>query len=344
MRRILGFLVGLALGAALTLGVLLALWFGIPALKPYLYPDNDIGWIEAVYTTKTRRLQESDRPRLILVGGSSVHFGLDARLLSERLGLAATNFGAHGSLGAHYMLDRVERQLAPGDVVLLTFEYPLFQGYPPYTAITVFYTAFHDKAFWWRMPAWALAECVPQLDLRSAWKALWMNAEHRRFAPLGLLPGPYRAENIDGYGVERGNRAERITPEMRLRVDTGVLEFGAFDPPPTVGRAVDRFVGQARARGVTLLAAFPPMVASKYRDDAAARLWFSGLAQFWTGRGVPVIGGPSDMLFAPDEAYDTMYHANERGMARVTDRLAGLLARSGLLRPPGWATGAPAAR
>lgn len=321
MKPALRYLASYVLGAVAFGALMLFAWFGIEPIKPYLYPNNDISWIKGLYDIKERRLRESSGPRTVLVGGSSVHFGLDAAAMSKALNRDVTNFGIHGGLGIPYMLDRVERNLRAGDTVILVFEHQLYQNRSAPNETSVFYTSFEDKRYWLRMPVSDWRSYFTQLDISTVWKAISENAENWRFAPLGNIPGRYKLANVDSFGVERGNRADAVTEAMRKLVLTDVPSLQRFAPAPSVVGSIDAFLAWARENGVMVIAAYPPMVDQPTaRTDAAAQ-WFKAIENFWRERNVPVLGNPQDAFFPLDDSFDTAYHANERGAALVTARM-----------------------
>lgn len=317
-RRFLGWLLASIPAWAVLLFVV---WFGVPPLKPYLYPSNDIGWVRDLYLRKEADLAALDGPRLILVGGSSVHFGFDAATISAALGVEAFNYGSHAGLDLTYLLDRASHVTAEGDTVLLMVEYPLFRSPAPFTVLPVFFSSFHDKDFWRRMPLSLWPAYAGQYDLRILWKAVADNLTYWKDAPLGNIPGPYRVENIDRRGTERGNTRASITDGMRATVLADNQIFPRLDPATIGAGAIRDFVRQQRAKGVTVLAGWPPSLRRAEYDTPAAAAFFADLRAFWTGLDVPVIGQPFRFMVGEAEVYDTSFHMNEDGQAKVTRRL-----------------------
>lgn len=82
-------------------------------------PTPDAAWIAKLYEKKATALQASSSPRVVLVGGSEVHYGVSAELMTEALGLPSVNFGTHGALGWQIQIEQVEPLLETGDIVLL---------------------------------------------------------------------------------------------------------------------------------------------------------------------------------------------------------------------------------
>ena len=82
----------------------------------------------AVIRDKIHRLRSLPSPKLVLVGGSNVAFGMDTPRLERELRLAAVNMGLHAGLGVGLPLRMVEPHLGRGDVVVVSFEYESLSG------------------------------------------------------------------------------------------------------------------------------------------------------------------------------------------------------------------------
>jgi len=88
---------------------------------------------------KSRLLKETPSPRIIVVGGSNVAFGIDSELMELELGIPVINDGLHVALGIA-PLNEIKSFLQPGDIVIISLEYynftddPSFYGQPQYLA------------------------------------------------------------------------------------------------------------------------------------------------------------------------------------------------------------------
>lgn len=73
----------------------------------------------------SRLLKNTPSPRMILVGGSNVSFGIDAELMQRTLGIPVINDGLHAGLGLA-PLRELEDYIREGDVIIISLEYNLF--------------------------------------------------------------------------------------------------------------------------------------------------------------------------------------------------------------------------
>lgn len=77
---------------------------------------------------KHARLEKLEGPKLVLIGGSNIHYGIDSERLEKATGLPVVNMGINGSLGTHFYFDEVLPWIGQGDVVLFLGEHSHYQG------------------------------------------------------------------------------------------------------------------------------------------------------------------------------------------------------------------------
>lgn len=92
-----------------------------------LIPKNENQYL-CEYIHKLELLEKVDSPRVVIIGGSSVAYGTDSRMISDSLGLHFINFGLHAGLGIKYPLEDYLNYMKKGDVVILQMEYSNFYG------------------------------------------------------------------------------------------------------------------------------------------------------------------------------------------------------------------------
>lgn len=107
------------------------------------------------YTHKLNRLRTTESPRLILVGGSNVAFGIDSKMLSDSLKMNPINFGLHAGLSLRYVMRDVIRYSRPNDLIILLPEYESFYnkggGERPAFSQLLYYNCLHgwmDMSFY----------------------------------------------------------------------------------------------------------------------------------------------------------------------------------------------------
>lgn len=95
----------------------LLLFFSVPTDKnSYLCEYND----------KIDLLKNTEQPRIILLGGSSVAFGTNSKMISDSLNVNCINMGLHGGIGIRYPMEDFYDYIKHGDIVVLQIEYANF--------------------------------------------------------------------------------------------------------------------------------------------------------------------------------------------------------------------------
>lgn len=75
-------------------------------------------------------LVKTKSPKIILVGGSNLAFGVDSDTLSNRFALPVVNMGLMGGFGLKFILEQTASHISPGDIVLISLEYEHFWSNP----------------------------------------------------------------------------------------------------------------------------------------------------------------------------------------------------------------------
>ena len=101
---------------------LVALTLLVTAGLVLLLPRNPTSYFHG-FRLKDERLKASSSPKIVLVGGSNVAFGMDSHVLSHEFGVNVVNTGLSAGLGLGFYLNSVEKYIHAGDSVVLSLEY-----------------------------------------------------------------------------------------------------------------------------------------------------------------------------------------------------------------------------
>ena len=66
---------------------------------------------------KIDRIESIEEPKIVIIGGSSVPFGVDSKQMEEMLGMPVVNFGLYATLGTKLMLDLSREYINSGDII-----------------------------------------------------------------------------------------------------------------------------------------------------------------------------------------------------------------------------------
>lgn len=91
---------------------------GVAIITPAIYSKSFVGALNEKY----ERLTTIKEDKIIVVGGSSVAFGINSEYIEDNLEMPVVNFGLYGALGTVAMLELSLAGVREGDVVVLAPE------------------------------------------------------------------------------------------------------------------------------------------------------------------------------------------------------------------------------
>ena len=312
------------------------LWMGLGFLAPALawyglvrmqvgVPTESSRWVSEIYAKKMRAARSAPSPRLLLIGGSNVLFGVRAADLTGPLGVPVINLGVHADLGVEYMLYRAKRVLRPGDTALLCFEYRALVDPAAPNEMLVDYVLSRDPGY------------LSHLSVLERLRFLYGVSQGRLIAGLRARfrgPGPhtwkYHSRTLDALGDETHNQPGEITPHDRRKVSrlkSSVLPMHGNAPHAHIFAVLRSFKDWCDAHHVRLLLTYPSTIRFSDYGLPAPQRELARSRAFYAGLGVPVLGAPEEFMYDRSHFFDTIYHLNSVG---ETHRTAQLLA---LLRP-----------
>ena len=277
----------------------------------------------ATIADKMHLLDSIPSPRLILMSGSSMAFGVDSDLLSKELEIPVVNASLHFKLGSRFMMDQLKSSVKKGDIVLITLEYVITSKgsceekliatdfYPP-AKNWIHFTSFSEQVG---------AYTVHRLaDFKLLMGEIWSGTRRRPISIDDTTSVFFRkcfAKNGDLLGHLNNPQPKFYVPEISNEV-----EFSKQI------KDLNDFEVFAKRKGVTVFFTFPSYVESgfernmpvikkieqQYRDD----LKFS------------ILGSPENSVMDDQFFYDNPFHLNAEGRKIFSSRLIQLLEQEGV--------------
>lgn len=181
----------------------------------------------------------------------------------------------------------------------------------------------------------ALASCTSKLGfLEENWPKVWRDLLARK-VPAGLILRPGRADRIGvrakvlGSGYRRDGSFRIAGPEsfdeVRDRMAKGLRRYEyAEDPSPAMVDEIDKFLADARARGIEVVAILPPYAPTIYDEMQALGHWHyvekvhGALAPRFAARGHTIwdYTDTRGIGLTDKEFYDG-FHGSERAYAAI---------------------------
>jgi hypothetical protein len=312
------FYVGFGLGLVTAFTVFYGVFFaqlGAPTLSSQ--------WCWDLNARKQELARAAGTPKLLLVGGSSVLFGLSAKDIQKQTGFPTVNLGTHAALGAEYILRLAQRSAQPGDTVLLAFEYEAYQHGPPgkpsqWTDPLYFDYLFARDAAYFR--SWPLTE-----QLRAA---MWISTRrlkegwrNRGRGDLGGHHGIYSVKMLNEYGDQTGARKDNRGPGQPWFALRSENLARGLPAEPNGFPIFRKFIEWARQNRVRVLATYPTISHRPEYEAEPAQRAAATIRAFFESQGVPVLGEAKEGMLDPDWFFDTLYHPIEEGAHERTRRL-----------------------
>jgi hypothetical protein len=263
---------------------------------------------------KHAHLRASPSPRLILVGGSNLAFGINSAILRDELGLEVVNMGLNASLGIPYMLDEIEPDIRAGDLVVLSFEYDILAREPVDLLLRQLLEI--RPANFRALPVNRWKSVLDRYGFSIIGAFVGRNIALR--TPSDIRDDGYRREYFDADGCYVGHYGK--DPTFQAKNEPEIPRIAA-----AVEERVSRFVKSCRARGVFCAISCPPHPASMVRAKIEAIE--ENFARLRTINGLIILDEPLDHAYPEDHFYDTSYHLTQAGTMERTLKLARSLRR-----------------
>lgn len=267
-----------------------------------------------------QKLKNTEKSKIVVLGNSSVAFGLNSALLREELNRAGEdyevcNFGLYGSLGTKAMMDLALNTLKSGDVVLLAPELYSQAVSLYFSGEEMWYSADCDHALFNDLPEADRQEMIGSIARFNSQKFSYLSKgttadsgtvyARSSFDDNGDLTQVDRPCNKMTAGVDKNNP---ISLDFSL-VGSDFLSY------------VNDYAASLEKKGVSTFYSFAPMNLKAVTDSSEATV-SAFYHQLQSSLNFPVISSPSHYLMNAGYFYDSNWHLNSVGMTYRTLRLA----------------------
>lgn len=287
---------------------------------------GDDNYLAAVLE-KDRLIRNTPSPKIILVGGSNLAFGIDSRMMEDSLGLHVVNMGLYAKLGLRYMLAQVKPYIKTGDIVVIVPEYDQFYGdysegdntlntallYAPADRIGDFVKSYSIIGAVVR----PRVENIRRSFLLAASDAM---GKRNEFFPPDTNP-VYNRHSFNQYG-------DMVAHLGRKGMDPDSIYVAELPPAKDFNRHAlvelneigDAATG-AKAHAYFL---FPSYIDRSYAINTSPIASLNDrLAKGM--RGIRILGTPSDFVYPASWFFDTRYHLNQSGRGPRTAKMIEIL-------------------
>lgn len=279
---------------------------------PRQFDDTYYGQLREMY----QKLASTEGKKIVIIGTSSVAFGVDSALLTRELnacGLDYTvcNFGLYGTLGSKVMLDLSREHIGEGDIVILAPELDSQVMSLYFSGSEVWYAIEKDLEMFCAIPdKGSLMGSYPGY---VAQKLRYFQTEK----PGGS--GIYARSSFDENGDLRyGDRGQNIMtagydPNNRIVFSTELLNEKYLD-------YLNAYYAEISAKGAQMWYSFAPMNAAAVESDGEEIDRFCDL--LLEAVDFALLGDPDSSIYEKEWFYDSNFHLNQAGMVCRTLQLA----------------------
>lgn len=290
--------------AALIIPILLSL---LPAFLRPVYGNIYVG----VLGEKFELLTSKEGPKCVVIGGSSVAFGLDSETMAEEINMDVVNFGLYADLGTKVMLDLSLANIGEGDVIVVA---------PEISAQTL--SLFFNAATTWQALDGNLEmlKYIDSDDYAALVGGVWKYAGEKYGY---LISGDY-PETVDAFDVDNFNEYGDNTYDRPYNVMTSIektVDFNFFyDADDGVTTEYEQFIDylneyarECRSRGAVVYYSFPPMNEAMIADtsEEVVGRYYNNLV---SSLDMKVVSNPYDYIMDEGYFFDSAFHLNNSGV------------------------------
>lgn len=276
---------------------------------PTQYDETFLG----AFAAKHERLKTLEEPKIVLVGGSNLAFGIDSKQLEKYTGMPVVNYGLYASIGTKAMLDMSEPYIKEGDIVVICPEtnaqtYSLYyNGESMWQALDGDMSMLGDAGF---SNAAKLVATLP--SFASAKKGFYQSGEKPGAS------GIYSKNSFNTFGDisvvrkynEMPSNYDSTTP---IIINKSIIGEGFID-------YLNSYAASAKRKGAKVFFSFSPM------NSSAVESTEEETAEFYRYIGenlsFPIISDINKYILPQAYFYDSNFHLNTRGALLRTAILA----------------------
>jgi|GEM_PF-1275640 len=302
-------------------------------------------WVFYSYRNKEKYLKQIKNRKILISGGSSALFGIDASQIESSTGIPTANMGVSAALGVDYILEKAKTELKSGDVIVLSIEYPLYYklhdhqlldnalkdyvisydhdylnqlnlvdklkvltlpfGFNQDDIDTIINLLLHKSPFDKKL---AYQETLERLSTGECYTGLTLNRNGDEQCNVGKSPLP------------KILKAGKSNPDINERpIDSSPK--GPIDP----SGSIRDFCKYAKKNRITVVPIFPGTLYFRDYDSEQYKAYFAQIKNFWLQQGIHFEDYPSNSFIQLPMMFETIYHPNEKGRNLRTKSIINIL-------------------
>lgn len=293
--------------------------------RNYIAPVEKSDYLASIID-KHALVERTNPPRLILIGGSNLAFGIDSRRIEDSIGLPVINLGLHGGLGLGFILNEGKSVAKSSDIIIISIEYFL---------TTKGVKSLQKNAAEFYPSANAYFDHNYYVDLKSYMHTqLSANLQNNISDLLGLKMNQefelktnyiYSRRSFNNYGDFIGHLDE---PGKATLNDSRQFSYEKWEGI----QLLNEFDLYARTKNISVYFLFPSYPESEFRLNKKVIMQYAD--DLKSEMRIPLICSPDDFVFPDSLFYDTVYHLNKEGREKRTNLLIDLIKYHCIIKLP----------
>lgn len=286
-----------------------------------VYDDTFVGELGEKYEL----LNSVEGEKLVVIGGSSVAFGLESSALEREIDMPVVNFGLYANLGTKLMLDLSRSGIGDGDVVVVA----------PEMNDQTLSLYFNSETTMQALDGnFKMISSIDKENYEALIGASWgFAADKLGYILRGDVPenaGAYSKKWFNSYG---DNVYDRPYNEMSTVTKNITLDF-KYDENDGVTSEYEEFVDYLNeyvefctGKGATVYFSFPPMNKASFTDYNTEENIYAFYDNLCSSLHCKVISNINDYIMDEGYFFDSEFHLNNAGVKVRTAHLADDLKR-----------------
>jgi hypothetical protein len=273
----------------------------------------------AALVDKHKYAQSIQSPKIVLVGGSNLAFGINSGLLSEKTKLPVVNMALLAPLGIHFILSDAADYIKKGDIVIMSFEYNIAVKGDIESQLSVVDFIPEDRHF-----------VTDTLGLMETLKSRFL---HR-------LQAPSKIENIlqnptveDPYSIyfrsafsPQGDISSHLNNIIHdVHADPGIVDSFPFEQQV---KAMNAFTEYFKSKGAKVYFLYSVIAESFYQNTAKAVTKLD--QQYKKHLTARILSEPQQSVYADSSCFDTVFHLKGEARDQHTEKVAAALLSIGI--------------
>jgi len=261
-------------------------------------------------------LKNTPGPRIIVVGGSNVSFGIDAELMQQRLDVPVINDGIHAGLGI-VPLRELQEYIRPGDVIILSLEYSMFTSQSIMEGDLAFlsdWIEYSPRRIRYLHDPWRNVPSIYATMLQRK-----VNREVNTYlfgGSLAEIRNVFVGTKYNANGDFIGHLDQASTPRRKI----ASVPYPVSDLREEMFIFLDEFRRVAREKGAEVYFEAPASRKTNCETTGETSL-MNFFETFEERSSIPVLTPLEDVCLPDKYFFDTAYHLNAQGRELRTQRL-----------------------